>query len=473
MANLEPIPYKAGIRYTTDSFLFWDFQPHETTLKPESSTIRHSINELNVPWKSQLESWVGIAYVDERKLRLINRPLIGIVSSHLNQNAFASERWQKALMSALSFARQQNATILFSACTPYAAAIHNACVKTNSQVVQIALPTSKTVRSDEETDDNCLFVHREIDAQSSDIKTLPFLDRLIVAISQQVFVLDIEPSGKIAKLVERRLGSPDFPKGSVFLVHNTETESGKKHRWIQTQLDRGAVAWLVRDSNQIAAPIHCHSMTQYSQVPIFHAKLLPISNSPFLIHCTRSRQGAWPDQSVSQFYDELLIHPWSSPPSSLQSLRRILENQRLIATSHLKLGSTPTISFTQRSLSELLKARTFEAHLARWDWESYGIMINRDWLAAAGCRPVYYLQRDEYQRVHPEDMLFTQPYEESSTADRKGRDWRVEQEWRLPHDLRLYQVPFSKAIVFVKHHWEAKMLASVSNWPICYTESCT
>jgi hypothetical protein len=70
-------------------------------------------------------------------------------------------------------------------------------------------------------------------------------------------------------------------------------------------------------------------------------------------------------------------------------------------------------------------------------------------------------------------MLFTQPYEESSAADRKGRDWRVEQEWRLPHDLRLYQVPFSKAIVFVKHQWEAKLLASVSNWPICYTESCT
>ncbi|MCU0719705.1 MAG: hypothetical protein MUC83_08380 [Pirellula sp.] len=374
-------------------------------------------------------------------------------------------------MSALSFARQQNATVLFSASTPYAAAIHNACTKTNSQAFSIALQKPTTSRKPKASSDNCLVVHCETDTTSSDIQSLPFLDRLIVALSQQVFVLDIDPLGKTAKLIERRLSTPDFPEGSVFLVHHTYTGSRKKHRWIQTQLDRGAVAWLAQDSIPTPAPIHCHSLAQYSQAPIFPAKLLTKSDSPFLVHCTRARQGAWPDQSASQFYDELLIHPWPTPPSCLQSLRRILENQRLVATSHLKMGSTPTVSFTQRSLSELLNARTFEAHLARWDWEPYGIMINRDWLAAAGCRPVIYLQREEYKRVPPEEMLFTQPYEESNAKDRKGRDWRVEQEWRLPRDLRLYQVPFSKAIVFVKHLWEAKVLASLSNWPICYTES--
>ena len=408
--------------------------------------------------------------MNEREFRLIDRPVLGIVSSHLNQNAFASQRWQNALMSALSFARQQNAVIVYSESTPYSAAIHNACVKTNSHALRLALPTSKPVRSLEGSDDDCIFVHHEQDIHSSDIQSLPFLDRLIVAISQQVFVLDIDPAGKISKLIDRRLSTPEFPKGSVFLVHHTNTESPKKRRWIQSQLDRGAVAWLAKDSNQSNAPVHCRSFTQYSQVPTFPAKLLAIAKSPFLIHCTRARQGAWPDQSSSQFYDELLIHPWCTPPSSLQSLQRILEYQRLVATSHLKQGSTPTISFTQRPLSELLSARTFEAHLARWDWEPYGIMINRDWLAAAGCRPVIYLQREEYKRVHPEDMLFTQPYEESNAINRKGRDWRVEQEWRLPRDLRLHQVPFSKAIVFVKHHWEAKMLASLSHWPICYTE---
>lgn len=414
---------------------------------------------------------MGASYVDKSDLRLMDRRLLGIVSSHLHRNAFASQRWQSALLAALSFARQKNATIVFSASTPYAAAIHNACLKTHSQAIPIALPTSKTTQSVELSHDKCLFVHRELDSQSSEDTSLPFLDRLIVAVSHQVFVLDIDPSGKIAELIERRLSAPEFPKGSVFLAHRTQTESVKKHQWIKSQLDRGAVAWLLKDSNPKENPIHCHSITPFCQVPVFPTKLLPKTNSSFLIHCTRARQGAWPDQSTTQFYDELLIKPWLAIPSSLESLLRILESKRLVATSHLKQGITPTISFTQRSLHELLNARTFESHLARWDWEPYGLMIDRDWLAGVGCQPVIYLKREEYKHIPADKRQFTQPYEESNAKETKGRDWRVEQEWRLPSDLRLYKIPFSKAIVFVKHHWEAKAIASISRWPICYTES--
>ena len=439
-------------------------------LKPKSPTTRSPICELNVPWNSQLQSWVGAAYADDRDLQLLDRRLLGVVSSHLNRNAFASHRWQNALLSALSFARQKNATILFSASTPYAAAIHNACIKTNSQAIAIALPNSKTSLTCELSLDKCLLIAPEPNSQSSDTNSLPFLDRVIVALSHQLFVLDIDPSGKTAALIERRLCTPEFPKGSVFLVHSTRTEPVKKQRWIKSQLDRGAVAWLGRDPSQTKEMIHCHSTTQFCQVPIFSSRLLTTTNKSFLIHCTRARQGAWPDQSPAQFYDELLIKPWLTTPSSFESLLRILESKRLVASSHLKQGITPTISFTQRSLHELLNARTFESHLARWDWEPYGLMIDREWLAGIGCQPVDYLKREEYKQVPPEKRPFTQPYEESNSMGKKGRDWRVEQEWRLPCDLRLYQIPFSKAIVFVQHRWEATALAAVSHWPICYTQ---
>lgn len=423
-----------------------------------------------MPWNSQLQSWVGSAFVDERDFQFLDRRLLGIVSSHLNRNAFASHRWQSALLSALSFARQKNATILFSASTPYAAAIHNACIKTNSQAIAITLPNSKTSPTCEFSQDKCLLIYPEPNSQSSDTFTSLFLDRVIVALSHQAFVLDIDPSGKIAELIERRLSNPEFPNGSVFLVHSTRTEPIKKQRWIKSQLDRGAVAWLAKDPNRTMESIHCHSTTQFCQVPIFPSRLLTATNSSFLIHCTRARQGAWPDQSAAQFYDELLIKPWLATPSSWESLRRILESKRLVATSHLKQGINPTISFTQRSLHELLNARTFESHLARWDWEPYGLMIDRDWLAGVGCQPVIYLKREEYKHIPADKRQFTQPYEESNATEKKGRDWRVEQEWRLPCDLRLYQIPFSKAIVFVKHRWEATALATVSHWPICYTE---
>lgn len=424
-----------------------------------------------MPWNSQLQSWVGSAHLDGRDLQILDRRLLGIVSSHLNRNAFASDRWQNALLSALSFARQNNATILFSASTPYAAAIHNACIKTNSQTIVLALPNSKTSQTCEFSHDEYLLIHPEPNSQSLDTSYLPFLDRAIVALSHQLFVLDIDPAGKTAALIERRLCTPEFPKGSVFLVHSTRTEPVKKQRWIKSQLDRGAVAWLGREPSQTKEKIHCRSTTQFCRVPIFSSRLLTTTNKSFLIHCTRARQGAWPDQSPAQFYDELLIKPWLATPSPFESLLRILESKRLVATSHLKQGTTPTISFTQRSLHELLNTRTFESHLARWDWEPYGLMIDRDWLAGVGCQPVTYLKREEYKHLPPEKRQFTQPYEDSNATEKKGRDWRVEQEWRLPCDLRLYQIPFSKAIVFVKHQWEATALATVSHWPICYIES--
>ncbi len=404
-------------------------------------------------------------------MRLINRPLLGVVSSHLWHNAFASKRWQNSLMSALSFAREKNAAILYSAATPYAAAIHNACVKTKTPAIPVVDAKTHTSLMVNDLGDHQLTVDSDCDDTSPEMRGLPFLDRLIVALSHQIFVLDIDPVGKIAKLIDRRLHAAEFPKGSVFIAQDARERSSRKNRWIQSQLDRGAVAWLVHDAKHPVFLNHCQRTTPFCQVPIFPVTLLPSSHSPFLVHCTRARRGAWPDQSPSQFYDELLIQPWESPPSTLQSLMRILQSKRLLATLHLKSGTTPTVSFTQRSLRELITARTFESHLARWDWEPYGIMVRREWLAAAGCRPVTYLRKDEIKQVTTDDLPFTQPYDESKGTERKGRDWRVEQEWRLPDDLRLHQISFSDAIVFVKHHWEAKLLSTVSQWPVCYTDA--
>jgi hypothetical protein len=97
-------------------------------------------------------------------------------------------------------------------------------------------------------------------------------------------------------------------------------------------------------------------------------------------------------------------------------------------------------------------------------------MVSKRWLESVGCRPVLYKKRSELRDLAPEELVFAQPYEETKLPGKKGRDWRVEQEWRLPQDLRLYQVPFSQAMVFVKSRWQAKQLAPISNWPICYIE---
>lgn len=454
------------------------------------------LGTVDIPWAEQIENWLGIVKVSKQGLDQLKRSIVGIVSSHLSQTAFATESWQNALLSALSFAKRENAAVLFAGDTPYASAIQNACSRTKSTYIQVtANPVSTShPRSLESLKQSVstlaaggiqLIAHRYADTSIAKLSSLPFLDRFVFALSSYLFVLDIKPAGKIAKLVDLRLGASEFPVGSLFLAYSVPAHSlpvqpmsrssSRKLDWIRDRMGRGAVGWSLCTANRSIpsnekVPCLCNRTLPYTVAPILSREHLVSSTGNYLIHCTRARQGAWPDQSAAQFYDEFLIRPWQQSPTAFQSLQRILETKRIVATSHLKSGAVPTISFTARDLSELLEARSFESHLARWDWEPYGLMVSKRWLESVGCRPVLYKKRNELRDLPPEELVFVQPYEETKLPGKKGRDWRVEQEWRLPQDLRLYQVPFSQAMVFVKSRWQAKQLAPISNWPICYIE---
>lgn len=106
--------------------------------------------------------------------------------------------------------------------------------------------------------------------------------------------------------------------------------------------------------------------------------------------------------------------------------------------------------------------RRFQSHVARWDWEPYGIMIDRDWLERNGAKQVDYIDRARAKEMSDEALAFSQVVSsESGTTD-----WRNEQEWRIAGDVRLSQVPFSKAIVFVPTLADARAVQPFSRWPI-------
>ncbi len=106
--------------------------------------------------------------------------------------------------------------------------------------------------------------------------------------------------------------------------------------------------------------------------------------------------------------------------------------------------------------------RRFQSHVARWDWEPYGIMIDRDWLESNGARQVTYIDRATAKQASEEELGFCQVISNESGS----QDWRNEQEWRIAGDVRLSQVPFSKAIVFVPTMADARAIQSLSRWPI-------
>lgn len=106
--------------------------------------------------------------------------------------------------------------------------------------------------------------------------------------------------------------------------------------------------------------------------------------------------------------------------------------------------------------------RAFQSHLARWDWEPYGIAIRRDRLEQQGARPVVYLKPSVLKQLSDTEVVYAQV-----ASEKPGdRDWRVEAEWRVAGDVRLTSIAFDEAFVFVPNRGDAELLAPISRWPI-------
>jgi len=157
--------------------------------------------------------------------------------------------------------------------------------------------------------------------------------------------------------------------------------------------------------------------------------------------------------------------PWETQPTVLETLQKILMQQRLIATNNFRRGNIDTVCFSSNEITELLSMRKFQSHLARWDWEPYGIMIERAWLESNGAKQVSYIDRANATQMSKDALAFCQVV----SSDSNSTDWRTENEWRIAGDVRLSKLPFSKAIVFVPTYSEAKAIQPISRWPIVVT----
>jgi hypothetical protein len=308
-------------------------------------------------------------------------------------------------------------------------------------------------------------------------------DAALTILAPTLFVLAVRRGGKVEQLVRARLREEYVPPGTT-MVAVPESSPGRRRSLPQELADDGAVLWISNASRSRrsieAQRWGCRGRT----VP---ATLMPWSSlpqdaspqdakdpnanaeDPFLVHCTRARSGPWPDQSERDVCEEAFLSPWGEPPSPLETLARILQRQRLVATHRLIRGEVPTVCFSARPLRHLIAMRAFQPHLARWDWEPYGIAIRQSWLVQHGARRVEYLPRREIQSRPLFERTFLQPSPESS-AD---RDWRVEAEWRVPRDLRLSRLPFDQAWVFVPDRNAARNLQPLSRWPILVVHPST
>lgn len=443
------------------------------------------IERIPVPWSDALPALLGsLSFrLDFRGRNPVPQEWLGIVSSHNSKHGYASQDWQESLRSALHLAHMQGWGVLCAHDAPYSEFVIHACKRfhVSFRVIRVSNWTEPNQHSEQHSSSesnscDCGILWIDCAGENTNDKIL-IHDMASVFLANQLFVIELREGGKIAQLLDKRLSCQDIPPGTTYLSLPT-TYAPKSRQSTRTDwLDRGAIGWLNTTNSDLSAQrlLSDSSSSEFgtsvqkpydgTYQPIFPIRLLGATASKYLVHCTRSRRGPWPDQSISQFHDDLMQNPWNAQPTVLQTLQRILKQQRLIATHNFRRGNTDTICFSSNEVTELLSMRRFQSHIARWDWEPYGIMIDRDWLERNGAKQVSYIDRVTAKQTSDDELTFCQVL----TNESNSTDWRKEQEWRIAGDVRLSQVPFSKAIVFVSTLADAKTIQPLSRWPIVVT----
>lgn len=448
-------------------------------------------------WAQQLVDLVGKGTfeIQTEIQRFDNLRLLGITSSRQTKFGFAEQDWQAALQASLHLAHQQGWVVLIASETHYYHAIRHACSRMKVAWMSLVVRTGNgNVSNCKATDTlenkllHCLGSIQFTPEASEDFQPGPLVqDRAIAFLSDHLFALSVRKGGAVETLLHQRLETPEIPPGSTYIT--IQAANGNKPVASQVQrrlIDAGAVGWIIpsstpeTDPNEASAAIpeiqpddaiedisqYRNRTTSTSQLLIHLPTLRKSSSRKYLIHFTRARRGPWPDQSLSQFHDEIMHQPWTDKPSVLATLIRILEQQRLIGTSDLRRSQQETVCFSQRPIDELPSMRRFQSHLGRWDWEPYGLMIDLDWMVEQGAKQVQYISPEEAKLRDSDSLVYCQV-----VSSHGGKhDWTQEQEWRVAGDLRLHRVPFEKCFVFVPNDLEAKKIQRISRWPILSLE---
>ncbi|MCW8133925.1 MAG: hypothetical protein KIS92_26505, partial [Planctomycetota bacterium] len=169
---------------------------------------------------------------------------------------------------------------------------------------------------------------------------------------------------------------------------------------------------------------------------------------PFLTHYTREPDGAWPDESISDYARWLAFGAPDESRGALQALARVLASRRIRGSGRLMPEKSPMASFTERAPWQLPLLMRWRKGLRRWTVRPYGLAIRRDVLEALGARPVEYLPPVLLEDLSRAQRLFAQ-----------HRAWQHEGEWRLAGDLDLAAVEADAMRVIAPDPQEARALS--------------
>ena len=427
------------------------------------------------PWLGQRLAWWPAGIPAGR--------MVGLISSRLGRELEARQRWFAALRTACMHLDHRHDLLVTARSISTQKYVQRAGELFGVRVLELEVADRSSgdpsrwgrslLETDPETTDPSLRLQlspplQTIDEDAAWAPTPP-ADRAVVALSDRLIVLHARGSGNVQRLVLCRLNSDLFPEASVFLALGPDLVPPEL---AQPWMDAGAVGWYLQNTDEAETtidpgPWYLADSMRSPSAPIRRLSGLPERDG--LTHWTRRRQGPWPDQGPADYLDDLILDRHGADHSAFAALWRIVQHRRLVATSDLIRGAAPVVCFTQVPLAEWTDRRSFRPHLSRWDFEPFGIRIQRSWLSARGAEAVRYGDQDLWDALPEHQRPF---FQKRFTRNDQGHtiDWSIEREWRHPGDLLLDELPSDSAQLFVPTLADARQIARISPWPVIVLE---
>jgi len=410
---------------------------------------------------------------------------VGLVSSHLGRNLSQSHDWFRVFRAACAKVDRRREVIVTAATTTTHEFARRAAELFDLRLLLLTPPgKSQDFRSWLDSIagrpwpvTRCYDAHisptlaEDQAGFSRELIQLPLADRILMAMSERLLLFHLRRRGKLLPLIKLRLADPAWRPQSVYVALGPELVP---RRIADELLASGAVGWVVLDglsdkriANARTDELRIGSLDASDRSESLRIIRLPAADEwPYLTHCTRAASRAWPDQAEDDFLDELILSSKSADHSALAALRRILIQERILATSSAIRGGAALVSFTAVRLADVPGLRTFRVHRGRWDFEPYGICIRRDYLQQLGTRPVMYGDDSEWNRLDAAERPFFQRQLSKNSKTGVSTDWSQEREWRILGHVDLHVVEHDSALVFVPTVEEARTLLPICRWPI-------
>jgi hypothetical protein len=240
-------------------------------------------------------------------------------------------------------------------------------------------------------------------------------DRAAISLAQKVVPISIRPGGRLQSLLD----------------------DGSTH-------EKTLIDFRICYEKPIASPSH-YKFDSINDFPYWN----------YLTHWTKTCHGPWPGETKSSYYERLLVSGDKCPNQAFETLQNIIKEEIIRGSSKKMREGRCTVGFTETSPTTVLtKMIRWRSRHVNWNFEPYGVAIDKDIAISMGIRHVIYGDDTDYKDIPECDKPYFQSLGNSDV------DWRSEQEWRYIGDLDLRSIPADKIIFLAFRKQEALLLAS-------------